>query len=137
MIIDATDLIVGRLGTAVAKKALLGEEIIIVNSEKAIITGKKERVFADYKQRLDRGTFKGPFLPRRSDYLLKRSIRGMLPYKKPRGAEAFKRIRCFVGVPTQYKAQDKESIKDAHISKMQNLDYVTIKEIVTHLGGKA
>jgi len=41
MIIDATNLIAGRLATFVAKKALLGEEIEIVNSEKAVLTGKK------------------------------------------------------------------------------------------------
>ena len=38
MIIDATELIVGRFATVAAKKALLGERIDIINCEKAIIT---------------------------------------------------------------------------------------------------
>ena len=37
-IIDASGAILGRLGTNVAKRLLSGEEISIVNTEKAIIT---------------------------------------------------------------------------------------------------
>ena len=38
---DAEQMIVGRLGAKVAKAALLGEDVIIVNAEKAVITGDK------------------------------------------------------------------------------------------------
>ena len=136
MIIDAKNLIVGRIGTFVAKKAILGEEIIIINSDQAMITGKKTKIFADYKQRYNRGTFKGPFLPRRADYFLKRSIRGMIPYKKASGSEAFKRIKCFVGTPESLKGKETQTIPNANISKMSNLNYVTVKEICQYLGGK-
>ena len=51
MIIDASNLIAGRIATVVAKKALLGETIDIVNSEKAIVTGSKTQVFARFKQK--------------------------------------------------------------------------------------
>ena len=49
MIIDATNLLVGRLATVVAKKALLGGKIDIVNAEKAIISGPKRLVINKYK----------------------------------------------------------------------------------------
>ena len=39
MIINAENLILGRMTTYAAKKALQGEEVDIVNCEKAIITG--------------------------------------------------------------------------------------------------
>ena len=47
-VIDATDLIVGRLASHVAKKALLGEEFVIINSEKAILTGNKPQILAKF-----------------------------------------------------------------------------------------
>ena len=66
-VIDAKDLVLGRLATAVAKRALLGESIDIVNCEKAIITGNKKTILKRYQQRRDRGIpTKGPFFPRRS-----------------------------------------------------------------------
>ena len=52
MIIDASDMILGRLATYVAKKALLGEKVDIVNCEKAVITGNKKSVFEKYKKRV-------------------------------------------------------------------------------------
>jgi len=45
MIIDATNLILGRLGTYVAKKALLGNKIDIVNCENSVVTGNRKRIF--------------------------------------------------------------------------------------------
>ena len=61
-IIDAEGAVLGRLGTNVAKRLLNGEEIAIVNSEKAIIVGKKATIKNRYKQKREVGTYrKGPF----------------------------------------------------------------------------
>jgi large subunit ribosomal protein L13 len=137
MIIDAKNLIAGRLATYAAKKSLLGEGIVIVNSEAAVMSGAKEHVLKTKKQDFDRGIpSKGPFIPKRPERYLKRIIRGMLPYKQPKGKEAFKRIKCHVGVPSNYKDQKIETIKSADVSKLPNTRYVTIKEICRHLGGK-
>jgi len=134
MIIDANKLIVGRLATVAAKKALLGEVITIINCQNAVITGKREAVFAHYNNKKNRGTFKGPFLPRRADLFVKRVIRGMLPYKIEKGSLALKRIKCFVGNPdANGKA---ETIASADVSKMDNLHYVTVQDICKNLGGK-
>jgi len=63
MIIDAADLIVGRLATVAAKKALLGEKIDIVNAEKAVMTGNKDAIINKFKQRINRGAaLVGPFI---------------------------------------------------------------------------
>jgi large subunit ribosomal protein L13 len=137
MIIDATNLIVGRLGTVVAKKVLLGEKVIIVNSEKAVITGKRPVVLAKFKQKILRGTWaKGPHFIRSPERLLKRMIRGMLPYKQARGLEAYKRIMCWVGTPDEFKGQKIETVKAADVSKMPNLDYVSLQELSKQVGGK-
>ena len=37
MIIDAKNLVLGRMATVVAKEALLGEKIDIINCEKAVV----------------------------------------------------------------------------------------------------
>jgi large subunit ribosomal protein L13 len=135
--IDATNLIVGRIATRVAKMALLGEEIIILNSEKAIVTGRKETVFAKYKRLSEMGVpRKGPYLHRSADKLLRRSIRGMLPFKKPRGAEAYKNIKCFVGVPEEFKDVQMESFEDANIAKVPSLHRMDLLTVSKKLGGR-
>ena len=96
MIIDANNLILGRLGAYVAKKALLGEKIDIVNCESCVVTGKRDKIFWDYRNKLKRGIpSKGPFTYRMPHRFVKRAIRGMLPYKKERGRIAFKNIKCY------------------------------------------
>ena len=137
MIIDATNLIMGRVAAIAAKKAILGETINIVNCENAIVTGSKQRVLADYKQRLDRGIpLKGPYFPKQSDRIFRRTIRGMLPYKKEKGKLAFKRIMCYIGLPDQFSSQKLEKIETADVSKVPNTKYVYLKDIAKHLGGK-
>ena len=137
MIIDATNLIAGRLATEVAKKALLGEKIDIINSEKAILSGKKTEVFAKFKSKYDKGIpLKGPYVHRSPDRLLRRIIRGMLPYKQERGAEALKRVMCWKGIPEPFKGKKAETLKQADISKLPNLKYVTLGDIAKQIGGK-
>lgn len=134
MIIDAKNMIVGRFATVAAKKALLGETIDIINCEDAIITGKKKYLLDNYQRRKNMGTFKGPFLPRMPDRFVRRIIRGMLPYKQEKGKNAYQRIKCHIGVPRKLKDQEAQKIKDAGISKMNNLNYLSVKEICKKLG---
>lgn len=137
MIIDANDLILGRLGTFAAKKALLGEKIDIVNCENAVVTGDKYDIFEKYDKLLHMGTpAKGPFTRKMPDRFVKRAIRGMLPYKKGRGREAFKNIKCYIGVPDNLMDQKKDTIKDANINKVQNFKYVKVIDICRHIGAK-
>ena len=130
MIIDAKNLIAGRLGSYVAKKAILGETISIVNAELAVISGQKKNILEKYRAQANRGEpFHGPFLPKTPDRFLRRLIRGMLPHKQTKGREAFKRIMCYIGVPEEFKGKQFETVKGANVTKMQHLKYLTIKEI--------
>jgi len=127
MIINAKDLIVGRFATIAAKQAILGEEVFIINSELAVITGSKKNILQKYQAQDNRGEpFHGPFLPKIPDRFLKRIIRGMLTYKKGKGREAFKRIKCYRGIPEGFKDKEAITIEKANVSKMQNLKYMTI-----------
>ena len=137
VIIDATNLIAGRLATYAAKQALLGNQVKIVNSEKAIISGKKENTFDDYLTRREMGTHaKGPFIHRGPERILRRVVRGMLPYKKPRGKEAFSRVLCYVGIPDEFKDKKTVSIKKANMSKLPKLKYVDLRTVSKRLGAK-
>ncbi|MBS3172400.1 50S ribosomal protein L13 [Candidatus Woesearchaeota archaeon] len=134
MIVDAKDLIVGRLATVVSKKALMGEKIDIVNCEKAIITGKKTEIYSRLKKKVDRGSpLKGPFFQAMPDRFVRRVIRGMLPYDQYKGKIAYKRIMCHIGVPEEFRNQKVETIKNANISNSTTLAYLTVGEICKHL----
>jgi len=136
MIIDATNLIAGRIGTYVAKKALQGEEITIVNAEKAVIVGDKKKILAEYKRRRERGSpMVGPFFPRQPDRFLKRTIRGMLPYKQPRGVKAYKAIKCYMGVPREFEGKETQTISNANVEKVMNSKFLSVKDICSYLGG--
>lgn len=82
-VVNAENLIVGRLASKAAKLALEGETVHIVNSEKAIITGSRANILEDFYQKKDKGDAKhGPEYPRRPERIIRRIIRNMVDYKK-------------------------------------------------------
>ena len=99
-VFDADGGVVGRIATRAAKSLLNGDHVIIVNSDKAIITGSPQRILEHYAHRRARGSQrKGPFFPRRPDRIMRRAVRGMLPRKTPRGRAAYSRLKVHVGLP--------------------------------------
>jgi ribosomal protein uL13 len=67
-IINAEGLILGRMASIIAKKLLSGEEVIIVNAEKAVLSGKRKSKIREAKEFLEVGyPRKGPFHYRRPD----------------------------------------------------------------------
>ena len=138
IIIDATNLILGRLASSVAKRLLSGESVVIVNSEKAILSGNKRSIINDYKKRSHRKSivapWEGPFQPRRPDMLLKRTIRGMLPYKSPKGRLAYKRLKAYIGIPDEYKDKNKIVLPEADSSRLKSR-FITLAELCNELGG--
>ncbi len=136
-VINGEGLLLGRLSSLVAGRILSGETIAIVNAEKAVISGSRARVLSQYYRKRMRGSREGgPFFPRRPDHILKRTIRGMIPYKKERGAAAFKRVRVYVGVPAEFAGSTKESPAAAHASRLNSAQYVTLGAVSTYLGAK-
>ncbi len=130
MIIDATDLIVGRLTSIVAKKAILGEKIDIINAEKAVITGTRQQIVDHYKHKRSRGgpTF-GPFIPKKEDRFVRRIIRGMLPHKQEKGRKAFRNVMCHIGVPEEFQNKKAESFPEIHISQTKSINHVSVHEV--------
>ena len=105
---NAEDKILGRLASTVAKQLIsakkAGEDtrVIIVNAEKAIVSGKRTSVLSDYRAKYELNhARKGPFFPRMPDQILKRTVRGMLPYQKnSSGRGALKALRVEIGTPS-------------------------------------
>ena len=135
-VVDGAGLILGRVATHVAKMALEGERVVVVNCEKMILTGSKEGVFKKFKERRERGNpHWGPYYPRMSDRIVRRTIRGMLPYKKDRGRNAFRRVNCYLGVPKDIKEKP-ETIKSASYTKLRTTKFIELGVIAKLLGGK-
>jgi large subunit ribosomal protein L13 len=134
VIIDATGLVLGRMATQIAKRALGGETIHIVNADKAIISGTtKAAIREEYMRRYQLGTYrKGPFMSRMPHDLVKRTIRGMLPYQKPHGRDALKRIKAHIGVPPELAGQPTESVDGAR--RAPHGITITVGELAAALG---
>jgi len=134
--VDATNAIAGRLAARVAKEALRGKTVNVVNAEKAIMSGTPRVTAQRYFEKLREigQPHKGPFIPRMPDRFLKRLIRGMLP-KTGRGPDAYKRIKCHIGVPEEFEGKF-EPFTGKQTKDLPTLKYTTIKEICRHLGGK-
>ncbi len=135
IVVDATGLVMGRLASVTAKSLLAGEEVKIVNAEKAIVTGSKEYIFGDYGQARARGhKERGPYFPRRPEMILKRTVRGMLPYKMRRGRDAFSRLRIYVGVPRELKGMPFEQPEGAKMRESSNNRYIELGTLSRRLG---
>jgi len=135
-IIDASGLILGRMASKVAKRLLTGELITIVNAEKATLSGKKLSRLKEANAFLKIGhPKKGPFHPRRPDQIVRRSVKGMLPHRQPKGVDALRRLRVFLGVPHGLKTASLQTIPEAHVSKLR-CSYITIEELAKLIGYK-
>ena len=105
-VIDAKGAVLGRLASFVAKESLKGEEFAILNSEEIIITGNKKNIEEEFKKERSRvgSSQKGPKHSTLTIKMVKRVIRGMLPeHRWGRGRDAFKRIKCYMGVPKEFE----------------------------------
>lgn len=128
LIIDGENALLGRLASYAAKQALQGKELVIVNSDKVIISGSKEVIIKGYvdKRRLGGTSMKGPYVPAVAYMILKRTIKGMLP-KNSRGKDALKRIKCYNDVPKELESEKK--IK----AKVKDLESTRLEEIVKNI----
>jgi len=87
-----------------------------------------------YMQKREVGTYrKGPFFPRMPDMIVKRTIRGMIPYQTPHGRAAFKRLKCYIGIPKEFEGKKFEVIKEA---EKQPVDFIAVEELSRSLGAK-
>ena len=136
VIVNADNQIVGRLSSAVAKMLLEGKSVTIVNAEKAIISGNKDSILSEVQEfRGVKSAVNPKNTPRhfiRPDRLMRDIIRGMLPYRKPRGRQALKRLRVYVGRPEGVSGEPIE-VKDMSASRLTH-KYVRLQEVSQRFG---
>jgi len=134
IIVNAEGLILGRMCSKVAKRLLNGEEIVIVNAEKAVLSGKRKNKIAEAKEFLEVGApERGPFHYRRPDRIVVKTVRGMLPVKQAKGKNALAKLRVFMGVPRELKDQKTETVKDALSAKLKG-PQLTLAELAKEIG---
>ncbi len=134
-VIDASDMIMGRLSSEVAKMLISGEKVVIVNAEKTIVSGRKEDIFAKFKQRVDRADLanprRGPKYPRRPDMIVKRTIKGMLP-KSKRGRDMLKNLKVYMGIPNEIDGK----VEKVNIKIPKRGSFTRLEEVSEYLGWK-
>ncbi|MHA1651357.1 MAG: 50S ribosomal protein L13 [Candidatus Helarchaeota archaeon] len=140
-VINAEGQILGRLASHVAKMLLLGEKVIIVNAEKAVISGKKRRTIEAFKERIKIHTHtnprRGPFWPKTPNNIVRRTIRGMLPWKKKRGRDAYKNLKVYIGIPENLNVDESafETFSDASLDRLKG-SFMEISELAKEIGWK-
>lgn len=127
-VIDGENTVLGRLASYAAKEALKGEEIAILNSEKIIITGSKKWIKDEFtrKRKMAGSSQKGPKHSKPSHMIVKRVIRGMLPdHRTGKGRDAFKRIKCYAGIPKEFKEKDIIKLKGDEKNKFIKVEDIS------------
>jgi len=140
LVIDAEGAVLGRLASIVAKLALLGFRVHVVNVEKAVVTGDRKRVIEGYKLWLEVKTHKNPYRhaprrPRNPIALFKKAVWGMLP-KDWKGRKALKRVRAYIGIPEELAKRDRLVVRETLAEELKRSEYVTLAEIAKAMGWK-
>ncbi|MBP5572229.1 MAG: 50S ribosomal protein L13 [Bacteroidales bacterium] len=126
VVIDATDLALGRLSARVAlllrgknkpgftPNVDCGDNVIVVNAEKVALKGKKmtDRVYTRYTGYPGGQRFTTPkeILAKRPAELVRRAVKGMLP-KTRLGAQQLKNLHVYAGPEHPHQAQNPKEIK--------------------------
>jgi len=128
------------MATYTAKRLLVGDDIVIVNAEQAVLSGSR-----DYFQELYAGrrTMMSKADPaksakqswsRRPDLLFRRIIRGMLPKDTKRGRDALRKLRIYIGVPAEFEAQKSSFEQPAKRSSNLTSRKTTLLQLSNKLG---
>ena len=120
VVIDAEGLVLGRLATEVARllrgkhKANFtphvdcGDNVIVVNAEKVVLTGKKmtDKIYVRHSGYPGGQTFQNPqdILAKYPERLVEKAVRGMLP-KNKLGRQLFRNLHVVIGGEHKFEAQ--------------------------------
>lgn len=137
VLIDANEAILGRVASVVAKLALQGKKVHVVNVENILISGNRKHIVSSWKRFLEVGSVinpeHGPVHYRRPDRIFKRVVRGMLPWSKPKGKKAFKLIRAYHGFPEMLNNIPKYDVSKMKATKPVSF-YIRLGELAKELG---
>lgn len=125
-VVDATDKVLGRLATEVARrlrgkhKAIFtphvdtGDYIVVVNAEKLRVTGAKAEQKMYYRHSQFAGGLKTTnFTKMQAQFptrVLEKAVKGMLP-KGPLGSAMFRKLKVYAGPDHPHTAQQPQELK--------------------------
>ena len=125
-VIDAENAVLGRLAAQVALMLRgkhkptftphvdTGDFIIVVNTDKIVLTGKKLDQKIYYHHTGHPGGLKETkyrdLMARKSEFALKKAVRGMLP-KGPLGNKMIKKLKVYAGAEHEHAAQKPEAFE--------------------------
>ncbi len=147
-VFNADGLIMGRLASTVAELLIKAaredrdDKVIIINSEKAIVSGRPRSVLNTYqaKYKLNHPR-KGPFFPRMPDMIMKRTVRGMLPYQRKNvGRRAIRNLKVEIGCPSHLESDlpdGHELGDDSKIRRALPDRFILLGDISANLGAPA
>ena len=125
-VIDATNEVLGRLASQVAKilrgknkpgytpHVDCGDNVIVINAAKVKLTGNKmtDKVYTRYTGYPGGQRFAPPadFLARRPEFVIEHAVKGMLP-KTRLGEAVLKNLKVYAGAEHPHAAQNPKEIK--------------------------
>ena len=124
-VVDATDMPLGRLASQVAailrgkNKAIFtphvdtGDHVIVINSDKVVLTGKKltQKVYRTHTHYVGlKETSYKDIMAKKSDFAVYRAVKGVLP-KNSLGSKMLKKLRVYKGSEHPHQAQNPETLK--------------------------
>ncbi len=125
-IVDAEDLILGRLSTEIARilrgkhrpqytpHADCGDHVIVINAEKIKVTGRKEEQKIYYRHSQYPGGLKSITLEKQRERFPERiielAVKGMMP-KNSLGRSMLKKLKVYAGSDHPHTAQQPETLK--------------------------
>jgi large subunit ribosomal protein L13 len=124
-IVDATDQVLGRLATKVARiirgknKAIFtpnadtGDFVVVINAGKVKVTGKRELLktythYSGYPGGLKIRSFE-ELMAKKPEFVIESAVKGMLP-KNRLGRKLIRKLKVYAGESHPHKAQKPESI---------------------------
>ena len=126
VVIDATNEVLGRLASQVAKILCgknkpsytahvdCGDYVIVINAEKVKLTGKKmtDKVYVRHTGYPGGQRYATPaeYLTKKPEFVIEEAVRGMLP-KTRLGSAIIKNLKVYAGAEHPHVAQNPKSIK--------------------------
>jgi len=139
VVIDGKNAIMGRVASIAAKLTIQGRQVYVINVESILISGNRRSAITKYKKFLEVGSVvnpeHGPIHFRRPDNIFGRTVRGMLPWREPKGKEAFHRLRAYHGCPDELKGVKTMEIPKA-MARKPSAFYMTLGDLAKELGWK-
>lgn len=124
-VIDAENLIVGRLATKVATMLRgkhkpsytphmdTGDHVIVINADKVRFSGKKEedKLYFRHTGYPGGGRFRTPkeVRLRKPEFIVRNAVKGMLP-KGPLGRQMLKKLKVYAGAEHPHEAQNPKTL---------------------------